>query len=134
MKKETESWLKIAYEDFQAAENLMKIDLYRMVCYHSQQTVEKILKALLTEKEIEFERSHNIIDLKVAVMKVEYGVKISDEDAVFLNSIYRSRYPSDAGLLPTGEPTKEDAEKALNIAQIILQQVGGLLQITKPED
>ena len=123
MKKETEAWLKIAYEDFQAAENLMKIELYRMVCYHSQQTVEKILKAILVENEIEFERSHHLIDLKNTVLNLGYEIHLSDEDAVFLNSVYRSRYPSEAGLLPSGEPTKEDAEKALNIAKIILQQV-----------
>jgi HEPN domain-containing protein len=34
-----------------------------------------------------------------------------------LNSIYRSRYPLDTGLLPWGEPTEKDAAKALDIAK-----------------
>ena len=63
--------------------------LYRMVCYHAQQAVEKILKAI---------------------------PPLSVEDAVFLNSVYRARYPAALGLLPTGEPTKEDAERALHSA------------------
>ncbi|MDI6802129.1 MAG: HEPN domain-containing protein [Thermodesulfovibrionales bacterium] len=50
MKRETEEWLKIAEEDFQAAEHLFEISLFRMVCYHAQQSVEKGLKAILTEK------------------------------------------------------------------------------------
>jgi HEPN domain-containing protein len=63
MKRETEEWLKIAEEDFQAAEHLFEISLSRMVCYHAQQSVEKGLKTILTEKGIDFSRTHNILDL-----------------------------------------------------------------------
>ena len=42
---------------------------------------------------------------------------MTDEDAVFLSSIYRARYSSDAGLLPLGEPIEQDAERALIIAR-----------------
>jgi HEPN domain-containing protein len=54
MKRETEEWIKIAKEELQAAEHLFETSLYRMVCYHAQQAVEKIFKAILTKKEIEF--------------------------------------------------------------------------------
>lgn len=118
MKKETKEWLKIALEDYESAKYLHKKRLYRMVCYHSQQMVEKVLKAILTEREIDFARSHNILDLRNAVTMSGYTINLSDEDAVFLNSIYRSRYPSDLGLLPQGEPRKEDAQRALNIAKV----------------
>ncbi len=37
-----------------------------MVCYHAQQTVEKILKAILTERDVDFARTHNILDLRNA--------------------------------------------------------------------
>ncbi len=117
MKKETKEWLKIALEDLEAAECLMDKGLFRMVCYHSQQAVEKTLKALLTEKEIEFRRTHNIIDLKNAVIATGYKIDITEEEAVFLNSIYRARYPAALGLLPDGEPQRIDAEKALSIAK-----------------
>lgn len=120
MRKESNEWVKIAREDFQSAEYLFDKSLYRMVCYHAQQTVEKILKAILTEYETEFARTHNILDLGNAVEKIGYKTPLIDEDAIFLNSIYRTRYPSDIGLLPSGEPTKEDAGKALNIAREIV--------------
>jgi len=42
MKKETEEWLKIAFEDYDAAKCLFERELYRMVCYHCQQAVENI--------------------------------------------------------------------------------------------
>jgi len=93
MRGETEEWLKIAHEDYRSAERLFEEGLYRMVCYHSQQTVEKILKAVLTEREIDFVRTHNILDLRNTAIKLGYEIKLSDEDSVFLNSVYRSRYP-----------------------------------------
>lgn len=123
MKRETEEWFKIAREDYKSAECLFKEGLYRMVCYHCQQTVEKSLKAILIEREIEFARTHNIIDLKNAAIGLGYKVELSDENAIFLNSIYRSRYPSDLGLLPSGEPRKEDAEKVLSIAKVALDSL-----------
>ncbi len=117
MKRETEEWLKIAVEDFQSAKHLLDTSLFRMVCYHSQQTVEKLAKAILVEHGIDIPRTHNLLDLNNAVRKLGYSSPLSDEDAVFLNSIYRSRYPFDTGLLPSGEPIQEDAEKALEIAK-----------------
>jgi len=123
MRRETEEWLKIALEDYESARCLFEEGLYRMVCYHAQQTVEKFLKAILTEREIDFARTHNIIDLKNAVIKLGYKIELTDEDAVFLNSVYRSRYPSDLGFLPSGEPTKEDAEKAMGITRIIVDSI-----------
>ncbi|MEW6374227.1 MAG: HEPN domain-containing protein [Thermodesulfobacteriota bacterium] len=123
MKRETEEWLKIALEEYKSATVLLEKGLYRLVCYHSQQTLEKILKAILTEKEVEFSRTHNILDLRNAAQRVGYKTELPDEDSVFLNSIYRFRYPSDLGLIPTGEPTKEDAEKAIGIAQIMVDSI-----------
>lgn len=119
MRKETEEWIKIAGEDLQSAGYLLEKSVYRMACYHAQQTVEKFLKAILVEKEIDIPRIHNLLDLNNAAKKLGYETSLSDEDAVFLNSIYRSRYPLDTGLLPWGEPTEKDAIKALDIAKNI---------------
>ncbi|MBU1121414.1 MAG: HEPN domain-containing protein [Candidatus Omnitrophica bacterium] len=130
MKKETEEWLKIAFEDYKSAKLLYEEKLYRMVCYHSQQMIEKILKAILTEIEIDFARTHNILDLRNAVKRFGYKINLSDENAVFLNGVYRSRYPADLGLLPSGEPKREDARKALGIAKIIFDYIE-ILQKTK---
>jgi len=121
MRKEAEEWLKIAWEELQSAEYLFEKKLFRMVCYHSQQAVEKVLKSLLAEHEIDIPRIHNLLDLNSAIKKLGYEAKLMDEEAIFLNSIYRARYPSDLGLLPSGEPTKLDAQKAVNIAKEIMK-------------
>lgn len=121
MKKESEEWFKIAVEDFQSAGYLLEKSLFRMVCYHSQQTVEKIAKAILVQHDVDIPRTHNLLDLNNAIRRLGYDSPLSDEDAVFPNSIYRARYPSHAGLLPYGEPTREDAEKANEIAKSIMK-------------
>jgi HEPN domain-containing protein len=119
MRKEAEAWLRISAEDLQSAEVLFDRKLFRPACYHAQQAVEKALKALLIDRNIETPRTHNLLDLNNAVKKLGYAAALIDEDAVYLSSIYRARYPSDAGLLPLGEPIAQDAERALKIARDI---------------
>lgn len=122
MKLETREWIKIAEEEVTSADLLFENEIYRMVCLHSQQAVEKILKALLTEYDIEFKRTHNIVDLLALLKAQGLTVNLNHEEAGFLNAIYRSRYPSDAGLIPRGEPMKEDASKALALAKRVLTE------------
>jgi hypothetical protein len=42
-----------------------------------------------------------------------------------VDSIYRGRYPLEAGLLPVGAPKKEEAEKALNLAEKMIKMITG---------
>src|SRR5437867_863112 len=50
MRKATEAWLREARDEFETASILLTHEKYRGVCFHSQQTVEKALRALLLEK------------------------------------------------------------------------------------
>jgi len=45
------------------------------------------------------------------------------EEIVFIDSIYRGRYPAEAGLFPLGEPSNKDAEKTVSIAKRIFRDV-----------
>lgn len=122
MKPEAQGWLEIAREDLAAAELLFQNGIYRMVCLHSQQAVEKSVKALLTECAIDFRRTHNIVDLLSLLSTKNLIVELDHEEAGFLNAVYRSRYPAEAGLLPHGEPRAPDAVKAMALAQRVLAQ------------
>lgn len=128
MSPETQAWLKIAHEDLAAAELLLQKGIHRMVCLHCQQAVEKTSKAPLTEWGVEFKRTHNIVDLLSLVSAQGLALDVTHEEAGFLNAVYRSRYPAEAGLLPYGEPTADDAGKALVIAQKVLAQGKRLLE------
>jgi HEPN domain-containing protein len=42
---------------------------------------------------------------------------------VFLGTVYKARYPAMLGILPGGDPVKEDAMNALRIAEKVLKFV-----------
>jgi HEPN domain-containing protein len=53
---------------------------------------------------------------------------ISEEETVFIDNIYRGRYPIETGLLPLGEPSAEDAEKAVGIAKRTVKDAKNILK------
>ena len=46
---------------------------YQAVCYHSQQCVEKALKALVLEKAAAVPKSHDIVDLRTRVAELGWS-------------------------------------------------------------
>ncbi len=127
MRKTTSGWIREAEEDLDSARILHEHGKYRGACYHSQQSVEKVLKALIIEKGRRPERTHDIVELANAVRQGGWPLDFAVDEAVFLNSVYRSRYPAEEGLLPYGEPTREDAARALRAADQVMSQGKALL-------
>ncbi len=63
MKPLTEEWITKAEGDFSTAGRELrarKAPDYDAVCFHTQQCIEKYLKALLQEEEVEFGKTHNL--------------------------------------------------------------------------
>ncbi len=123
-------WLDYAADDLKSAEVLLKEGITSMVCFHSQQAVEKLLKAYLAANSKQIPRTHNLIRLR-AICEELAGkqFEIKDEQISFLNDVYiDSRYPSDFGLLPSGKPTMEDAKKAFSIASDIDSQLRKIIK------
>ena len=120
MKKATRAWLEFAHRDLEAARLLAGNEyLSNAVLFHSQQCVEKSLKALLEENGVRVPHIHNIVKLS-ALLEEERNISISlDEDELDLvDAVYiDTRYPTGLGLLPSGFPTKEDANAILRIAE-----------------
>ena len=122
------SFRDVADGDYIAARMACRAALVTQFQWSSQQAVEKILKALLTEWGVEFRRTHNIVDL-LSLLNTQYlTVNVNYEEAGFLNAIYRSRYPADAGLLPHGDPTEDDANKALALAKRVVEEGKSMLE------
>ena len=63
----------------------------------------------------------------------DYKIRLtlSDEEIMFIDGIYRGRYPAEAGLLPLGDPSRADADKAVNIARRIFGNVKTALKTLK---
>jgi len=117
MKDSVRQWLEQAREDIATANYLLEGGFHRAACYHSQQSLDKAIKGVLIQSGWELEKTHSIERLLAIAEQYGVGVEITDEDAVFMESVYRGRHPAGEGLLPTGDPTAEDAERAIQIAE-----------------
>lgn len=127
MRKATAAWLGEAQEELEVARILLEHAKHRGACLHSQQCVEKGLKALILERGKRPPRTHDIVELLNQAAAEGCVVGLSMEDAIFLGSVYRGRYPTEEGLLPHGEPTREDADRAVVAADRTMQSVRKIL-------
>ena len=123
MKDSLRQWRELALEDFAQARYLFEGGYWRGVCFNAQQAMEKAIKAELLARGWELERIHNIRRLLTITKDYGISVKIEDEDIDFIDAIYRGRYPAEEGLLPLKTPSREDAERALRIAESLLSQL-----------
>lgn len=111
MKQLTREWLNAAGDDLITIENLLDNPiLTNIVAFHSQQAIEKTLKAIIEEFGIAFIKTHNLQSLLIRTEEViPFQVNeliISELDRLYIDA----RYPGDMGLLPYGKPTLEEAK------------------------
>ena len=74
MKPITQEWVDKAEGDFATAQREIEVKNnpnYDAVCFHSQQCLEKYLKACLQENNIAFGRTHDLTKLLDAFLTVE---------------------------------------------------------------
>jgi len=127
MRKATEDWIGDATDELATAQILLDHDKYKAACYHSQQGVEKGLKALIMEKGRKPGKVHDIVELLSHAKQLGWQITMSMDDAVFLNSIYKGRYPAEEGLLPHGDPSIEDAARAVKTAGTFIAEIVAVL-------
>lgn len=120
MKDAESEWLRDAREELRSADYLAQGGFWKAACYHAQQAVEKAFKARLLGKGWELEKVHSV--RRLAAIAAEYRVPVPLDDTAieYIDSIYRGRYPGEAGLLPLGDPGSEDARRAIEIARNLL--------------
>jgi uncharacterized protein len=128
MRKSTEVWLREAEDELASSQILAQHARHRGATLHGQQSVEKCLKALVIEKGESPERTHDLLHLLAHAERLGWRVDVETEDAVFLNSVYKGRYPSDEGLLPHGDPDESDSARAVAIAARVLASTQALLR------
>lgn len=120
MKDAETGWLQDAGDELSSAEYLAQGGFWKAACYHAQQAVEKGLKARLLGKGWELEKVHSVRRLAAIAGDYRVRVPIDDEAIEYIDSIYRGRYPGEAGLLPLGDPGEKDARRAIAIARSFL--------------
>ena len=127
---EYKQWLNYAEDDYKAANELLKAKLYNLVCFHSQQSIEKYLKAYLIYNGINPPRVHHLITLIRIISKFSDAFDEFIDDIKTVDMYYiPSRYPdAPIGSLPDGMPNEDDAKKALEIADNIRKRIKEIIR------
>jgi HEPN domain-containing protein len=118
-------WIAKADEDLAAAERLVALDdsLAAVVCFHAQQAVEKLLKALLIFAGVPFARTHDVIRL-VQLLPGDLAPPIPLADLAPLNRYaVEARYP--IGEEPiSGEEARAAIAVSRRVRAAVLQALG----------
>ena len=88
MKPLTSEWVAKAEGDFNTAERELLVPIlpnFDAVCFHSQQSAEKYLKAKLQEEVIPFSKTHNLVTLLQLCIACEPSWTYLDSAATRLN-------------------------------------------------
>lgn len=108
-------WLTKAQYDLASTDRELrarKLPNYDAACFHAQQAAEKLLKAVLQDRGIEFPRTHDLADLVSLDAGLPlHGVTIADIRALTRYAVIY-RYPGEWS-------TREDALEARRIARSV---------------
>jgi HEPN domain-containing protein len=118
-------WLLKADNDLKVAENEMRLSpeetVTDAVCFHSQQAVEKFLKAYLITKNVEFGKTHNLeFLLELCVKEDKEFAEIEVGNLTFYS--VEVRYP-DEFYIPSLNESKECIEIARKVKRFVLEKL-----------
>jgi HEPN domain-containing protein len=116
-------WLCVAEDDLKAAKKLTSgTDIHLApAIFHTQQCMEKALKAYLVFKEQPLKRIHDLVILVNSCKRFDPQFDQFLEDAIYLNPfLAKSRYPDDYLMIPdltTVNEAIKRTEKVLNFVK-----------------
>ena len=119
MKSETERWLKLAKEDGQMAKSALDDGVYRPSVFHSQQMMEKTLKAIWIEQR---EGGYPPKEHKLPVLAREIAQELDEEEWEFLADLSEQYNPTRYGDVML-EYSYEQAEGYYQRASKICEQL-----------
>jgi HEPN domain-containing protein len=130
---EAKIWINLSKRDYTVASHLYTTLVPKpieIICFHSQQTVEKALKAVLAYYEADIPRTHDIIALnklcKEHTDKVQVDVVVAE---AMTNFAVATRYVEDRR-----DYAEDTAEFALKQANLALEAVKQFLKKTEAEN
>jgi HEPN domain-containing protein len=114
-------WITLARADLGNAESTFRLELdptYTTICFHAQQCIEKMMKAVLVYHDIDFPKTHDLaelMDLLRPRLNLSRALPRPDD---FTPYAVRTRYPGG-----WSEITREQVEAALDAAFKIQRRV-----------
>ncbi|MEJ5284683.1 MAG: HEPN domain-containing protein [Brevinematia bacterium] len=129
MEEIVKKWITKAENDLNSAKNLIetKKPITDSICFHSQQCVEKYLKAFLTFHHKPFRKTHDIAELIENCKEIDpefenlYDINI-DNLTIYAVEL---RYPDDF-YIPTLQEAKEALEMAEKTREFVLEKLAKL--------
>jgi len=127
---QAKEWLKAGYSDLRSIFYIIDDEfLTHIVAFHSQQAIEKTLKAIIIYNEEKIPRVHKLQNL---IGRVQLDFTFDEETIEILDELYiDARYPTDVGLLPYGKPTLKDAKKFYDVAKVFFNNSCILLEVNE---
>jgi HEPN domain-containing protein len=120
-----EEWLRLSNMDLITAHRIFELHRpmpHEIICFHAQQSAEKIIKGFLVFKNVMPPKTHDLTKLTKMCIEFDDGFNMFRQEADTLTQYgVLPRYP--AGL----ELEEADSEKALKYADKIMEYVNGLM-------
>ena len=125
--EEARRYLQLADDDAAAFRGLLKLPevKFRLACFHAQQAVEKLLKAVLVFHAIDFQRTHDLHTLATALLKNGLTPPCSPEELTRLNPFAVTFRYDDTDILLI--PGSEVEDMVVAMRRWAGEQVGGKL-------
>ena len=124
-------WIRLAEMDTATAHHMFETyhpKPLEVVCFHSQQAAEKMLKCFLISKNITFPKIHDMQVLcELCVENEERFNEVYKEAVMLTRYSVIPRYPAELGI------TEHDAAKAIEHADTVMDFVKGILFEQKQE-
>ena len=131
MNEKVKIWLIKAFEDYMSIKTLLDSPQMEyttsIICFHSQQMVEKLLKAFLTYHNIQFPRTHLLETLSQICLELDEKFQSLNFKNLSMYAV-EVRYPDEFNI-PSIEEANECVEIALQVKDFILSK----LEITEDE-
>lgn len=122
------SWIEKAEKDLLSDERALDFDdpVTEAVCFHSQQSVEKYMKAYLIFLDIYFPRTHDLGQLgKLIETKDTYFETLKYEADLLSDYAVEIRYPDDFN-----EPTLDETRNSILIAEKIINYIKQKIELS----
>jgi len=124
MREHTSWWLSASDRDTQAADALLRDEVYEAVAFHCQQAAEKALKALVVEHRLH-ERSHACVVLceTLTGLGVTIPAEVAEASRRLDMHYIGARYPNGVGGPPKDFYDEALARECLQWAETVRQFV-----------
>jgi len=126
MKDSARKWLAYAEENLACARLVLENGYLNASLQNSQQAIEKALKALILEMDLEFRKTHSVSELTDILTAGSVEIGLTDDEKELLDSIYLpSKYPLGSAL-PDAEPDIVICETCIRVAERVVTAVSSI--------